>query len=71
MSAVVKPPRQSFVGTVIGTAMQKTIKVRVERIKMHPVVAKVWGLKKGHLWTNVDELTTNSAHSSSQKLSST
>ncbi len=28
------------VGLVIGTQMQKTIKVRVEKIKMHPVVNK-------------------------------
>ena len=27
-------------GYVIGTAMQKTIKVRVEKIKIHPVVKK-------------------------------
>ncbi|EGF77584.1 hypothetical protein BATDEDRAFT_91576 [Batrachochytrium dendrobatidis JAM81] len=31
---------QSFVGRVIGTAMQKTIKVRVERVKIHPIVLK-------------------------------
>ncbi len=28
-------------GYVIGTAMQKTIKVRVENIKIHPIVKKV------------------------------
>jgi ribosomal protein S17 len=33
--------KNSFFGYVIGTAMQKTIKVRVERIKMHPIVKKV------------------------------
>jgi small subunit ribosomal protein S17 len=27
-------------GVVIGTHMQKTIKVRVEKVKMHPVVLK-------------------------------
>ncbi|KAJ3256252.1 hypothetical protein HK103_005615 [Boothiomyces macroporosus] len=33
-------PRQTFFGHVIGTAMQKTIKVRVEKIKIHPIVQK-------------------------------
>ena len=33
-------PRQSFFGQVIKTAMQKTIKVRVEKVKMHPLVNK-------------------------------
>nr|KAJ3421641.1 hypothetical protein HK105_002848 [Polyrhizophydium stewartii] len=33
-------PRQSFLGEVIGTAMMKTVKVRVERIKIHPIVLK-------------------------------
>eukprot|EP00842_Homolaphlyctis_polyrhiza_P005063 jgi/Hompol1/5558/HPOL_004561-RA len=29
-----------LVGEVIGTAMQKTIKVRIERVRLHPVVLK-------------------------------
>ncbi|KAJ1336503.1 hypothetical protein BSLG_007287 [Batrachochytrium salamandrivorans] len=33
-------PIQSFLGHVIGTAMKKTIKVRVERVKIHPIVLK-------------------------------
>ena len=32
----------TFVGEVIGTKMIKTVKVRVEKIKMHPIVQKVW-----------------------------
>ncbi|KAI8925688.1 hypothetical protein BC831DRAFT_459778 [Entophlyctis helioformis] len=34
------PARQSFLGEVIGTAMRKTVKVRVERLKLHPIVLK-------------------------------
>ena len=33
--------RQNFIGMVISTAMQKTVKVRVERQVMHPKVQKV------------------------------
>ena len=33
-------PRQIFFGQVIKTAAQKTIKVRVEKVKMHPLVNK-------------------------------
>jgi small subunit ribosomal protein S17 len=33
-------PGQSFTGIVVGTAMNKTIKVRLEKIKMHPTVLK-------------------------------
>jgi ribosomal protein S17 len=33
-------PRQSFLGVVIGTKAQKTIKVRVERNVIHPIVMK-------------------------------
>ena len=33
-------PGQSFIGLVVGTAMNKTIKVRIEKIKMHPLVQK-------------------------------
>jgi ribosomal protein S17 len=32
--------RQSFVGKVIGTAMTRTVKVRVPRTYTHPVVKK-------------------------------
>ena len=38
-----------FFGQVIGTAMQKTIKVRVERIKIHPIVQKPVRLHKNFL----------------------
>ncbi|KAJ3097482.1 hypothetical protein HDU97_004849 [Phlyctochytrium planicorne] len=31
---------QSFMGLVVGTAMQKTIKVRVARPRIHPLVQK-------------------------------
>jgi small subunit ribosomal protein S17 len=33
-------PGQSFIGTVIKTAMQKTVTVQVERTKIHPLVLK-------------------------------
>ncbi|KAL1919345.1 mitochondrial 37S ribosomal protein uS17m [Calcarisporiella thermophila] len=33
--------RQNFVGMVVSTAMQKTVKVRVTRQKMHPIVQKM------------------------------
>jgi small subunit ribosomal protein S17 len=33
--------RQNFMGVVVGTAMQKTIKVRVMSQKVHPIVRKV------------------------------
>lgn len=33
--------RQNFIGMVIGTAMQKTAKVRVARTALHPIVKKV------------------------------
>jgi hypothetical protein len=32
---------KSFLGLVVGTAMQRTIKVRVANVKMHPIVQKV------------------------------
>lgn len=33
--------RQNFMGVVVGTAMQKTVKVRVMSQKIHPIVRKV------------------------------
>ena len=33
--------RQNLVGQVIGTAMRKTVKVRVERLKTIPKIDKV------------------------------
>ncbi|KAI9597915.1 30S ribosomal protein S17 [Syncephalis fuscata] len=33
--------RQNFIGMVIGTAMQKTVKVRVAKVSEHPVVKKM------------------------------
>jgi hypothetical protein len=33
--------RQNFLGVVVGTAMQKTVKVRVMTQKVHPIVRKV------------------------------
>ncbi|KAJ3014741.1 37S ribosomal protein S17 mitochondrial [Thoreauomyces humboldtii] len=38
--AAVKPPRQQFLGEVVGTKMQKTIKVRVAKVRIHPVIQK-------------------------------
>ncbi|KAL3896502.1 MAG: hypothetical protein SGCHY_004036 [Lobulomycetales sp.] len=35
-----KVPRQEFTGVVIGTKAQRTVKVRVERNNIHPVVLK-------------------------------
>ncbi|KAJ3220372.1 37S ribosomal protein S17 mitochondrial [Dinochytrium kinnereticum] len=35
-----KAPAQTFLGLVVGTAMQKTIKVRVARPRIHPLVQK-------------------------------
>ncbi|KAI1314919.1 hypothetical protein EDD11_001556 [Mortierella claussenii] len=32
--------RQNFMGVVVGTAMQKTVKVRVVSEKVHPIVRK-------------------------------
>ncbi|KAH6572636.1 hypothetical protein BASA50_009632 [Batrachochytrium salamandrivorans] len=42
-------PIQSFLGHVIGTAMKKTIKVRVERVKIHPIVLKPVRRHKNYL----------------------
>ncbi|KAI9104711.1 hypothetical protein DFS34DRAFT_604168 [Phlyctochytrium arcticum] len=39
-AAVTRPPRQTFLGEVVGTAMQKTVKVRVARTRIHPIVQK-------------------------------
>ncbi|KAI8917151.1 hypothetical protein DFJ77DRAFT_459356 [Powellomyces hirtus] len=39
-AVVVNPGGQSFMGEVVGTAMSKTIKVRVPKVKIHPVVQK-------------------------------
>ncbi|CAG8756395.1 30S ribosomal protein S17 [Gigaspora rosea] len=33
--------RQNFFGIVVGTAMQKTVKVRVARQFVHPIVRKI------------------------------
>lgn len=33
--------RQNFIGMVVGNAMQKTVKVKVTRSKLHPIVLKV------------------------------
>ncbi|OZJ01611.1 hypothetical protein BZG36_05330 [Bifiguratus adelaidae] len=41
--------RQNFVGLVVGTAMQKTVKVRVTRQKMHPIVQKLIRTHKNYL----------------------
>ncbi|RKP12323.1 hypothetical protein BJ684DRAFT_21127 [Piptocephalis cylindrospora] len=41
--------RQNFLGMVIGTAMQKTVKVRVPRHRAHPVVHKIITTHKNFL----------------------
>jgi small subunit ribosomal protein S17 len=33
--------RQNFVGMVVSNAMEKTVKVKVIRQKLHPIVLKV------------------------------
>jgi small subunit ribosomal protein S17 len=40
---------QRFIGRVIGTAMQKTAKVCVERLVMHPKYPKLLRVKKNYL----------------------
>ena len=40
---------QRFIGRVIGTAMQKTCKVCVERLVMHPKYPKLLKVKKNYL----------------------
>ncbi|KAI8590961.1 hypothetical protein BDZ88DRAFT_412918 [Geranomyces variabilis] len=40
LEAVAAAPRQSFLGEVVGTKMQRTIKVRVPKVKIHPIVQK-------------------------------
>ncbi|PVU94399.1 hypothetical protein BB559_003019 [Furculomyces boomerangus] len=32
--------RKNFIGIVVSTAMQKTVKIRVPKRKMHPIVGK-------------------------------
>lgn len=39
---------QRFIGRVVGTAMQKTAKVSVERLMMHPKYPKVLLVKKNY-----------------------
>ncbi|ORX90547.1 nucleic acid-binding protein [Basidiobolus meristosporus CBS 931.73] len=41
--------RQNFIGMVVGTAMRKTVKVRVPRHIPHPVVKKIITLHKNYL----------------------
>ncbi|CAO3619153.1 unnamed protein product [Cunninghamella echinulata] len=48
--------RQNFVGMVVGNAMQKTVKVKVVRQKLHPVVLKTIKLHKNYLAHDENEL---------------
>ncbi|KAF9334800.1 hypothetical protein BG006_001453 [Podila minutissima] len=41
--------RQNFMGVVVGTAMQKTVKVRVMSQKIHPIVRKTYKSYKNYL----------------------
>ncbi|KAF9158676.1 hypothetical protein DFQ26_007357 [Actinomortierella ambigua] len=41
--------RQNFLGVVVGTAMQKTVKVRVMTQKVHPIVRKTYNSYKNYL----------------------
>lgn len=40
---------QRFIGRVVGTAMQKTAKVCVERLIMHPKYPKLLRIRKNYL----------------------
>ncbi|KAI9307317.1 hypothetical protein BJ944DRAFT_197854 [Cunninghamella echinulata] len=48
--------RQNFVGMVVGNAMQKTVKVKVVRQKVHPVVLKTIKTHKNYLAHDENEL---------------
>ncbi|KAI9484024.1 MAG: 30S ribosomal protein S17 [Benjaminiella poitrasii] len=41
--------RQNFIGMVVSNAMQKTIKVKVTREKVHPIVLKTMKTYKNYL----------------------
>ncbi|KAI8073270.1 30S ribosomal protein S17 [Gongronella butleri] len=48
--------RQNFVGMVVGNAMQKTVKVKVVREKLHPVVLKTIKSHKNYLAHDENQL---------------
>ncbi|CAO3616269.1 unnamed protein product [Cunninghamella blakesleeana] len=48
--------RQNFVGMVVGNAMQKTVKVKVVRQKLHPIVLKTIKSHKNYLAHDEKEL---------------
>jgi len=43
-----------FIGKVIGTAMQKTAKVEVNKMFLHPHVLKVGGRPVASWWSGVE-----------------
>ncbi|KAI8099523.1 30S ribosomal protein S17 [Halteromyces radiatus] len=48
--------RQNFVGMVVSNAMQKTVKVKVIRQKLHPVVLKTMKTHKNYLAHDENQL---------------
>ncbi|KAG2220252.1 hypothetical protein INT45_008793 [Circinella minor] len=48
--------RQSFLGMVTSTSMSKTIKVRVTRSKLHPIVLKTIKSHKNYLAHDENQL---------------
>ncbi|KAJ3187361.1 37S ribosomal protein S17 mitochondrial [Gaertneriomyces sp. JEL0708] len=55
LNATVRTTGQSFLGEVVGTAMQRTIKVRVARVKIHPKVQKPVTYHKNFLVHDAEE----------------
>ncbi|ORZ22990.1 30S ribosomal protein S17 [Absidia repens] len=48
--------RQNFVGMVVSNAMEKTVKVKVIRQKLHPVVLKTMKTHKNYLAHDENQL---------------
>ncbi|CDS11206.1 Putative 30S ribosomal protein S17 [Lichtheimia ramosa] len=48
--------RQNFIGMVVGNAMQKTVKVKVTRSKLHPIVLKTIKSHKNYLVHDENQL---------------
>ncbi|SAM09061.1 hypothetical protein [Absidia glauca] len=48
--------RQNFVGMVVSNAMEKTVKVKVIRQKLHPIVLKTMKTHKNYLAHDENQL---------------
>ncbi|CAO3597357.1 unnamed protein product [Absidia cylindrospora] len=48
--------RQNFVGMVVSNAMEKTVKVKVIRQKLHPIVMKTMKTHKNYLAHDENQL---------------